>query len=104
MRFDKHIFICENTRPPGHPRGCCASKGAAAVRERFKAGLLELDLAERCRANATGCLDACELGVVVVVYPDGVWYGGVTPGDVDEILREHIVGGTPVERLRIAGT
>ena len=51
------------------------------------------------RSNAAGCLDACERGVSVVVYPDNVWYGGVTVADVKEIVEEHLIGGRPVERL-----
>ena len=53
------------------------------------------------RANKCGCLDQCELGPTVVVYPEAVWYGHVTPDDVDEIIESHIVGGQPVERLVI---
>jgi (2Fe-2S) ferredoxin len=55
----------------------------------------------RVRANQAGCLDVCEFGPAVVVYPEGVWYGRVTPEDVDEIIERHILGGEPVERLRI---
>jgi len=53
------------------------------------------------RANKSGCLEQCEVGPTVVVYPDAVWYGGVTPADVDEIIDSHIVGGQPVKRLVI---
>ena len=53
------------------------------------------------RANKAGCLEQCEVGPTVVVYPDAVWYGGVTPADVDEIIDSHIVGGRLVERLII---
>lgn len=53
----------------------------------------------RVRVNAAGCLDQCARGVTVVVYPEAVWYGGVTLADVDEIVREHLVLGRPVERL-----
>ena len=53
------------------------------------------------RANKSGCLEQCEVGPTVVVYPDAVWYGGVTPADVDEIIDSHIVGGQPVKRLLI---
>ena len=50
----------------------------------------------------SGCLDQCEHGPTVVVYPDAVWYGRVTAADVDEIIESHIVNGKPVERLMIA--
>ena len=53
------------------------------------------------RVNSAGCLDACDRGVAVVVYPEGVWYGGVTVADVPEIVERHLVGGQPVERLRL---
>jgi (2Fe-2S) ferredoxin len=100
-RFDKHIFICENKRPEGHPRGCCAEKGSAEIREHFKARLKELGLSAEVRANSAGCLDACEFGVSVVVYPEQIWYGAVTKNDVEEIIQSHIVNNIPVERLKI---
>lgn len=100
-RYDKHIFVCTNRRDPGNPKGCCAAKGAEQVREAFKKLLYEQGLKGRMRANAAGCLDQCERGVTVVVYPEQVWYGGVTPADVPEIVERHLVGGVPVERLRM---
>ncbi len=101
MRFERHVFVCENRRPDGHPRGCCAGRGGAAVKEALKAELKNRGLQARVRANSAGCLDACEQGVAMVVYPEGVWYGGVTPADVPEIVESHLVGGKPVERLLI---
>ena len=59
----------------------------------------EHGLSGRVRANKSGCLDQCAFGVTVVVYPDAVWYGGVTLGDVDEIVERHLVRGEVVERL-----
>ena len=53
------------------------------------------------RANKAGCIDQCEHGPNVVVYPEAVWYGGVKPEDVAEIVESHIVGGVPVRRLRL---
>lgn len=100
-RFEKHIFVCENKRPNGHPKGCCADKNSLEVRELFKKRLKELGISSSVRANAAGCLDACEHGVTVLVYPEQIWYGGVTIDDVEEILQSHILKNLPVERLKI---
>ena|SRR3989304_4620734 len=100
-RFEKHIFICENKRPEGHPRGCCSEKGSPKVRELFKRRIKELGLNSTVRVNSAGCLDACEYGVTVVVYPEQIWYGKVTVADVEEIIQGHIVKNIPVERLKI---
>ena len=100
-RYNKHIFICENKRPDGHQRSCCAEKGSAEIREHFKNRLKELGLNADVRANGAGCLDACEFGVSIVVYPEQVWYGAVTKEDVEEIIQSHIIKDIPVERLKI---
>jgi (2Fe-2S) ferredoxin len=100
-RFRHHVFICENLRPEDDPRGSCGAKGSASIRQAFKSELKARNLKGVVRANASGCLDACAHGPSVVVYPEGVWYGGVTPADVPEIVESHLVGGRPVERLRI---
>jgi len=99
--FARHLFICINQREAGDPRGCCADKGSAEVAEAFKRRLHERGLKRIVRANKSGCLDQCARGVTVVVYPEGVWYGGVTLADVDLIIEQHVIGGKPVERLRI---
>lgn len=103
-RYKKHIFICTNERPPGHPKGCCKEKGSEEILNALKKELAARGLKDEVRANKSGCLDACEFGVSIVVYPDAVWYGGVTKNDVKEIVEQHIIGGTPVERLRIKDT
>jgi (2Fe-2S) ferredoxin len=101
-KFERHIFICTNQRPEGHPRGCCNPSGDGELHALFKAKLAERGVPNSSvRANKAGCLDQCEIGPTVVVYPDAVWYGHVTPADVDEIIESHIVGGKPVERLII---
>lgn len=99
--FERHIFVCTNSRPDGHPRGCCAVKDAAAIREKLKALVEHRGLKRTIRINQAGCLDQCEHGVTIVVYPEAVWYGFVKMEDVDEILEGHLVGGVPVERLRL---
>lgn len=100
-KFQRHVFVCINERPPDDPRGCCAAKGAAEVASELKRRLHEHGLKRIVRANKAGCLDQCAKGVTLVVYPDAVWYGGVTVGDLDEIIEEHLVGGRPVQRLVI---
>jgi (2Fe-2S) ferredoxin len=97
--FDKHIFICCNRRDPGHVRGSCDPDGTEALQKAFKKALAERGLNRRIRANKSGCLDQCEKGPTVVVYPDAVWYGRVKETDVNEIVEQHIIGGRPVERL-----
>ena len=97
--FDKHIFICCNRREPGHVRGSCDPAGTEALQKAFKKALAERGLNRRIRANKSGCLDQCEKGPTVVVYPEAVWYGRVTEADVNEIVEQHIIGGRPVERL-----
>ncbi len=100
-RFERHVFICVNRRPEDDPRGCCAAKGSEQVRELFKKGLKGRGLAGIVRANAAGCLDACATGVTVVIYPEAVWYGGVRPEDVEEIIERHVIQGEVVERLLV---
>jgi len=100
-RFEKHIFVCTNQREEGHPRGCCADKNSAEIHEVFKAKLKSLGLNSDVRANKSSCMDACEFGSVVVVYPEQIWYGGVQVSDVAEIIQSHIIGNKPVERLMI---
>ena len=100
-RFEKHIFVCENVREPGHPSGCCSEKGSKEIRALLKSRLKELGLSYKIRANTSGCLDACEFGPSIVVYPEQIWYGGVTKDDVEEIIQSHLINNIPVERLLI---
>jgi (2Fe-2S) ferredoxin len=101
-KFEKHIFICGNQRPEGHPRGCCDPLGTASLHREFKRLLSLAGAPATVRANKSGCLDQCEHGPTVVVYPEAVWYGHVTLADAEEIVQQHILGGQPVERLQIA--
>ena len=101
-KFEKHIFICTNQRPPENVRGSCNASGKAELHAAFKAKLKQRGIKDTVvRANKAGCIEQCEHGPNVVVYPDAVWYGGVTPTDVDEIIESHILGNQPVQRLII---
>ena len=97
--FQRHVFVCTNERPADDPRGSCKAKGGVEVRDRLKAELKARGLAKLVRANNAGCLDQCARGVSVVVYPEQVWYGGVTVDDVVEIVEQHLIAGHVVERL-----
>lgn len=99
--FTHHIFVCCNRRAPGHSRGCCDGEGNEALRDRFKAEIARRGLTPFVRANKAGCLDQCELGPTVVIYPQAIWYGGVRLDDVSRIIEETIVGGRVIEELRI---
>jgi (2Fe-2S) ferredoxin len=96
--YAAHVFCCTNRRPDGHKRGSCAAAGSEALRNYMKARAKELGI-EGVRVNAAGCLDRCELGPTLVVYPEGVWYTYRSEADVDEILETHLVRGGRVERL-----
>ncbi|MGQ0635199.1 MAG: (2Fe-2S) ferredoxin domain-containing protein [Planctomycetaceae bacterium] len=100
--FTHHIFICCNRREPGNPRGCCNPDGSEALRNAFKAEVKKRNLGPLVRANLAGCLDQCELGPTVVIYPQAVWYGGVQLADVPRIIEETVLGGRVLEDLAIA--
>ena len=97
--FQRHVFVCINERAPDHPKGCCKARGGDAVRDRLKAELTARGMGKRIRANNAGCLDQCEHGVTVVVYPEQVWYGHVTVDDIAEIVEQHLIRGQVVTRL-----
>ena len=101
--YERHVFFCCNQRAADDPRGCCEAKGASALRDYAKKRVKELGLAGegKTRINQAGCLDRCEEGPCMVVYPDAVWYTYVDRADVDEIVDEHLRHGRVVERLRM---
>ena len=99
LHYDIHVFCCINERESGHPRGSCSARGAQPLQAYLKARGKELGLGSRARMNKSGCLERCELGPVMVIYPEGVWYTYSTRQDIDEILDRHVLGGERVERL-----
>ena len=99
--YQRHVFFCCNQRAPGE--ACCNNHGSKDLRDyckdRVKA--LKLNGHGKVRINSAGCLDRCDQGPCIVVYPEGVWYTYVDKEDLDEIVEEHLVNGRVVERLRI---
>ncbi|MBL7961022.1 (2Fe-2S) ferredoxin domain-containing protein [bacterium] len=99
-KFKHHIFICQNTRETGHPRGSCNSDGKSELLKLFKESVKKYGLDGKVRSNKAGCLDQCEHGPTVVIYPEAVWYGGVKAEDADEIVKSLAEGRT-VDRLKL---
>jgi (2Fe-2S) ferredoxin len=101
--YRRHVFFCCNQRDPASGRTCCNAKGASEMRQYAKERVQALGLAGagEVRINQAGCLDRCEEGPCMVIYPEAVWYTYVDRADVDEILEEHVRHGRIVERLRI---
>lgn len=95
----KHVFVCAQSRPPGHPRGSCGALGAANVLQTFAQEFEQGQLYGQFALTSTGCLGACDNGPTVLVYPDGVLYAQVKPEDVSAIIAEHLQDGKPVARL-----
>jgi (2Fe-2S) ferredoxin len=101
MIYDKHIFICTNQRAAGAQRKSCGEAHGMEIVDAFKKKLKELNLPIKLRAQKSGCLDICDFGQTLVVYPEGIFYVGVELSDVDEIIHEHIINDRIVERLRL---
>lgn len=99
--FQQHVFFCMNQRDDGRP--CCGKQGAEIAQKHAKKRIKALDLNGhgKIRINQAGCLDRCEEGPVLVVYPQGTWYTYVDTTDIDDIIDTHLVGGKVVDRLKI---
>ncbi|MBL8709210.1 MAG: (2Fe-2S) ferredoxin domain-containing protein [Rhodospirillaceae bacterium] len=98
--YEAHVFCCVNERPADHPRGCCKSRGAEKLRNYMKARAKELGL-DALRINQSGCLDRCELGPTLVIYPEGIWYAMHSIEDAEEIIQRHLIKGERVARLML---
>jgi (2Fe-2S) ferredoxin len=99
--FKYHVFFCTNQREGGE--ACCNNHGAADMRDYMKKRVKGLGdrIPDKVRINTAGCLDRCEKGPVIVVYPEATWYTYVDEEDIDEIIESHLVGGKVVDRLKV---
>lgn len=97
-----HVFFCTNQRDGKRP--CCNDKGAAQLRDYAKEKAKTLGLAGpgRARINVAGCMERCQQGPVIAIYPEAVWYTYKNKEDIDEIFSEHIMAGRIVTRLLIS--
>jgi (2Fe-2S) ferredoxin len=96
----RHVFVCAQQRPPGHPRGSCAASGANALLQAFWGEQQKRQAYDTVAVTYSGCLGPCDGGPNVLVYPEGVLYQKVSPTDVAEIFDQHLEKGEPVGRLR----
>ncbi len=96
----KHVFVCTQSRPAGHPRGSCQAKGGSEVLQTFWQQMQARNLFDQFSVTYAGCLGPCDSGPNVLVYPEGVLYSGVSPTDVTAIIDEHLLGNQVVERLK----
>ena len=99
--YKHHVFFCTNNR--NGSRQSCEDCNATALRtyakDKVKAAGMAVD--GGVRVNSAGCLNRCELGPVMVVYPEGTWYTFVDEEDVDEIVEKHLGKGEVVTRLLV---
>ncbi|HVO10115.1 MAG TPA: methyltransferase [Vicinamibacteria bacterium] len=95
--FRYHVFACEQRKPEGLP--CCAARGSLAVIEALRREVAAQGLLETVQVTTCGSIGLCERGPNLVVYPEGVFYSGLTAADVPELVREHLAGGRPLARL-----
>lgn len=99
---EKHVFVCTQSRPPGHPRGCCSSSGCAQVMNEFMIEIQKRNLIETIGLTNTGCLGPCAMGPSVLIYPEGIMYGKVKKDDVKTIIEQHLLGAEPVKGLQVS--
>ncbi len=99
---EKHVFVCTQNRPQGHPRGSCAASGCSEVINEFMNEIQNRNLFEKIGLTNTGCMGPCNIGPSVLVYPEGVMYGNVNKEDVKIIIEEHLLGGMPVAALQVS--
>lgn len=100
-KFTHHIFVCGKCKPPKHVRGSSKADKPGDLRSALKKEIKRLGLKAEVRANDSGCLDQCDDNPVVVIYPQGIWYGRVTADDAERIIQQTIVQGEVLEDLLI---
>lgn len=101
MVYSVHVFCCTYQRPETHRRGCCGSKSAESLANYMCRRGMAKARGQSIRINLSGCLNMCEYGPAMVIYPEGVWYRYETEFDIEEIFDKYVLRGEPVTRLLI---
>lgn len=97
-----HIFVCTSCRINGVQQGYCAKNGSVEIVRKFMEEVEERDLHAQVMVTNTGCMIVCNKGPIVVIYPEGTWYGNVNIDDVERIMDQHIEGGEVIKELLIS--
>lgn len=99
MELKHHVFVCTSCRQNGQQKGMCFNKGANDIVMKFQELIDDNELSDDVLVTNCGCFGLCSKGPVAVVYPEGVFYGGISEDDVEEIVESHLKEGKSVERL-----
>ena len=95
-KYEKHILVCGGTG--------CTSSGSPKIIEKLESELAEKGLTEKVQVVKTGCFGLCELGPIMIVYPEGTFYSRVNIDEIPRIVDEHIIGGKPVKEFLYSET
>ena len=98
---DKHILVCGSFRASGEPQGVCFKKGTGDWLGYLESELLDRGL-EGVMVSATTCLKVCDRGPAMVVYPDNIWYGGISGEDDLDAILDAMEDGEVAEDFVIA--
>jgi (2Fe-2S) ferredoxin len=96
-----HIFVCVGSKLVGTNLGMCNTRGGVKLAKKISEEIEDRELSGEVMLSTTSCFGICDKGPVLVIYPEGVWYGGIDEEKVEQIFDSHIEGGKPVESLRI---
>jgi len=100
MKYDKHIFVCANQKAEG--KKCCSEAFGLEAVQHLRNKIKEANLPISIRAQKAGCLDVCQQGPAMVIYPEGVFYGQLTIEALDQIVEQHLIKGEIVKEFEIA--
>ena len=100
--YKYHVFFCTNQRAPGE--SCCNNHDSLEMCNYMRSRVKEVGnrLPHKVRINTAGCMNRCDLGPVLVVYPEAIWYTFVDQKDIDDVIDNHLIAGQPVKRLMLA--
>jgi (2Fe-2S) ferredoxin len=97
---EKHIFVCASFRTSGEPKGVCYNKGAVDLLPYLAAEIADRGL-DGVTVSSTGCLNVCDRGPAMVIYPENTWYGGIDGEDAVDAVLDALEDGTVAEEYEL---